>query len=199
MKTRVRLRLILPVIAVAIAGLLFYQFGRDAVGLGSDEPAQAAAPAEAAAPAPAEQPASAEPAPAAASGDEISAAGDEMSPADESASEVSSDSGGMTELRSALQLYDVVVLVVYTPTGNVDSSILSEARLGADEMDAGFVAVNGKKETMVGELALTYDVRETPTVLVFKQGADAEPEVQKRFIGYADRVTVAQAVQDAEA
>ncbi len=195
MKTRVRLRLILPVIAVAIAGLLFFQFGRDAVGLGSDEPTQAAvtpASAEPAAPAPAE-PQAAEPAAA------TPASADEASATEESASETSSDSGGMTELRSALQLYDVVVLVVYTPTGNVDSSILSEARLGADEMDAGFVAVNAKKETMVGELALTYDVRETPTVLVFTQGTEPEPEVQKRFIGYADRVTVAQAVQDAEA
>ena len=83
MKTRPRLRLILPIVAVAIAGLLFYQFGRDAVGLGSDEPAEAA-------PAPASvEPATpqSEPAPAAGSDDELSSA-------DESASEVSSDVPG---------------------------------------------------------------------------------------------------------
>ncbi len=194
MKTRVRLRLILPVIAVAIAGLLFFQFGRDAVGLGSDEPKQAAA---SPAPASAEPQAPAAPEPQAAEPTTAPEPADAAPASEDPASEGTSESGGMTELRSALQTYGVVVLVVYSPQGNVDSSIVSEARLGADETGAGFVTVNATKETMVGELALTYDVRETPSVLVFIQGT--EPELQTRFIGYADRQTVAQAVQDAEA
>jgi hypothetical protein len=99
----------------------------------------------------------------------------------------------MDALEAALLERKVVVLVVYTPGAPLDELITREARLGAADVNAGFVTVNGAREKMIGELALTYDLRDTPAVLIFRRG----PELRTMLVGYADRQTVAQAATDA--
>jgi hypothetical protein len=183
-RSQIRLRVLLPLLIVAVAGLAFVKFGFGALGLGPDTPepvaASANAPSSSAKPKPADpagtgatetQPATATEAPAA--------------PVD--------TSGGTEALTAALSESKVVVLVLYSPDGNVDTLVTGEARLAAQDVGAGFVAVNAAKEKMVGDLALTYDLRETPAVLIFTRG----PELKTKLVGWADRETVAQAAQDA--
>ena len=186
-RAQVRLRVLLPVVAVAIAGLLFVKFGMSALGLGPDagEPVAASAVGSASPSTP-----KATPAP---SGQTETAPATEPAPAETTAPPPASEAGGMAQLESELVTHRVVVLAVYSPDGAVDSLITSEARLGASDVNAGFVAVNAQKEKMIGDLALEYDLRETPAVLIFRRG----PELKTKLVGYADRQTVAQAAQDA--
>ena len=186
MRSQVRLRVLLPVIAVAVAGLLFVKFGLDALGLGPDtgEPVAASA-VGSASPSATPQETPTTPGQTGTTG--------ASAPAEEPAAEPTSESGWLTLLGNELEAHKVVVLVVYSPGSAVDSLILSEARLGASDVNAGFVSVNAQKEKMIGDLALTYDLRQTPAVLVFRPG----PELMKKLVGFADRQTVAQAAQDA--
>jgi hypothetical protein len=101
---------------------------------------------------------------------------------------------GLESLATALKKNAVVVVVVYSPVGAVDNLEISEARLGADDAGAGFLALDASKEHAIADFAETYDVRLTPTVLVFRRG----PELVKKFIEFADRDTVAQAAHDAK-
>jgi hypothetical protein len=182
------LRVLLPIAAVAVAGLLFVQFGLDALGLGPDtgEPVAASAVGSASPSAtPQETPETL--------GQTGTTGAPEQAPAEQPSSEPVEESGGMTQLEAELETHKVVVLVVYSPEGAVDSLVTSEARLGASDVNAGFVAVNAQKEKLIGDLALEYDLRETPAVLIFRRG----PELKTKLVGYADRQTVAQAAQDA--
>ncbi len=99
--------------------------------------------------------------------------------------------------KSALQRqladHGAVVVVFHTPGANVDAAAIREARAGAAEVGAGFLAVNVTKEGSVAVLAKEYTVLEAPTVLVLTRG----PEMRARFDGYVDRETVAQAVANA--
>ena len=195
-RSQVRLRVFLPLIAIAAAGLAFVQLGGlDLVGLAPDEPEPVAASAsgsgsgEPLEPAPATTAPTEEPAPA-------ETTPTEPVPADSEPAAFASESGGLDALEAELADHKVVVLVVYSPNASVDSQITREARLAAEEVGVGFLAVNGAKEKMIGELALAYDLRETPAVLVFKRGA--EPELAMRLVGWADRETVSQAALDAK-
>jgi hypothetical protein len=96
-------------------------------------------------------------------------------------------------LQNALLDNDSVALVVYSPTSELDTRVVREARAGADGSGAGFVAVNGSRENQVKLLAETFDVRETPAALVVNH----DLVVSNRFDGFADRETVAQAVREA--
>jgi len=187
-RSQIRLRLLLPVIAVAAAGLLFVQFGLDALGLGPDtgEPVAASAVGSASPSAtPQETPETA--------GQTGTTGVPEQAPAEQPSSEPVEESGGMTQLQAELENHKVVVLVVYSPDAAVDTIVIREARLGAEDVDAGFVSVNAAKEKLVGALALTYDLRVTPVVLVFRRG----PDLKTKLVGWADRQTVAQAAKDA--
>lgn len=183
-RSQVRLRVLIPLLVVAIAGLGFVKFGLGALGLGPDqgEPVAASAAGSGSAPATPDE---------AAAGAQAGGAG-ETEPAD-GAAPAPAESGGMEKLQAELETHKVVVLVVYSPDAAVDTIVTREARLGAEDVDAGFVSVNAAKEKLVGDLALTYDLRVTPVVLVFRRG----PELKTKLVGWADRETVAQAAKDA--
>jgi hypothetical protein len=104
-----------------------------------------------------------------------------------------SGSGGMDALEAELEKHEVVVLVAYMPDSAVDLEVTREARLAAADTKAGFVSVNASREKMIRELATVYDIRDTPTVLVFTPG----PQLDNRLIGYVDQTTVAQAAVQA--
>jgi hypothetical protein len=89
--------------------------------------------------------------------------------------------------------YHTVVVVFYAPKSSVDNEAIIEARAGALDSGAGFVAVNVKREAQVAALSIGYQVLGTPSVLVFVRG----PKLKSHFSGIVDRVTVAQAVVNA--
>jgi hypothetical protein len=95
-------------------------------------------------------------------------------------------------LKSALLSRSKAVVVFYTPDSVLDSTAVLEARAGAEDAGAAFVAVNASVNREVEMLANQYDVLETPAVLIFVRG----PRVVSRF-GFVDRTTVAQAVVNA--
>ena len=99
---------------------------------------------------------------------------------------------GLAKLQTALQKNDSVVLVVYSPSAELDTRVVREARAGANGGGAGFVAVNGLREAHVKALVEAFNLRETPATLVVSQGLI----VSSQFSGFADRETVAQAVRD---
>jgi hypothetical protein len=103
------------------------------------------------------------------------------------------DAQATDSLEWMLLRYGTVVVVFYSPKSSVDSEAIIEARAGALDAGAGFVAVNVKREAQVAALAIGYEVLDTPTVLVFRRG----PSLRSHFSGIVDRVTVAQAVTNA--
>ena len=98
-----------------------------------------------------------------------------------------------TALERALGRRRSAVVVLYQPGGGVDGITVREARAGAVNVRAGFLPVNVKRNATVAKLFRKYDVREAPAVLVFVRG----PRLAAHFDGFADRVTVAQAVTNA--
>lgn len=100
---------------------------------------------------------------------------------------------GTDSLEWMLLRYRTVVVVFYAPKSKVDDEAVIEARAGALESGAGFVAVNVKREAQVAALSIGYEVLDTPTVLVFVRG----PKLKSHFSGIVDRFLVAQAVTNA--
>jgi hypothetical protein len=100
---------------------------------------------------------------------------------------------GTDSLEWMLLRYRTVVVVFYSPKSKVDDEAVIEARAGALESGAGFVAVNVKREAQVAALSIGYEVLDTPTVLVFIRG----PKLKSHFSGIVDRFLVAQAVTNA--
>jgi hypothetical protein len=97
-----------------------------------------------------------------------------------------------TALERALAAHKIVVLAFYAPQGSVDDAVIREARAGALDAGAGFLAVNVTRNGDVSQPATQYDVFEAPAVLVFRSS-----KVVARFDSYADRETIAQAVVNA--
>ena len=93
----------------------------------------------------------------------------------------------------ALQKHSVVVVAVFLPSSVVDQVTAAEAKAGAAEMNAGFVAVNGLQQRSGTALLRKLGVVNTPVVLVVKRPAN----VLSEFKGLVDRDVVAQAVADA--
>ena len=91
--------------------------------------------------------------------------------------------------------HPVVVVFLYTPDAVLDGLASAEARAGAEAAGAGFMTVDVLDERAVSALAIDFDVRVTPGVVVFTRG----PKVATQIDGYADRATVAQAAQNAVA
>jgi cytoskeletal protein RodZ len=185
MKSQLRLRYVLPLVVVAAGGLAVFKLGV----LGNDGKAEAT-------PSPAhhDTTASASTTPAD-TGPAETGSTTTTQPAEGSTTSSDTDKGptGSDRLATVLKKDAVVVVVVYSPVGAVDKLEVAEARLGADDANAGFLALDASKETAIADFAETYDVRLTPTVLVFRRG----PNLAKKFIEFADRDTVAQAAQDA--
>ena len=178
LKSHFRLRFVVPLVAIAVAGLAVFQLGLIDRFTGTDETASAL-------------PTSTEAAPPSEPTSTSPAETTSPEPAEEEASKPKPT--GMEQLNAELSKHKVVVVVAYSPDGAVDSLAISEARLGADDAKAGFLALNGAKERQIGELAEEYDVRDTPTVLIFERG----PSLANKVVGWADRPTVAQLVEDA--
>jgi hypothetical protein len=179
MRDQLRLKLIIPLVIVATGGLAVAKF----VLLADDSGEAAAAPDTVAATI--TSPVESDPAPATTEEETETTTGAEE-PQEAAVT-------GLTKLEDALAKKKVVVVVVYLKDGNVDTLQVSEARAGADDVRAGFLSLNGRNDSDIGELAETYDIRTTPIVLVFRRG----PELVARFSEYADRETVAQAAHTA--
>jgi hypothetical protein len=96
-------------------------------------------------------------------------------------------------LNAGLLHKHVVVVLFYAPGDDYDTIQTREARAGALDAGAGFLALDVTKNDEVAALAAQYDVREAPATLVFIPG----PKVFYRASGFLDRQSVAQAATDA--
>jgi hypothetical protein len=97
-------------------------------------------------------------------------------------------------LADALIRHPAVVVALYTPKGKIDPIGFAEAKQGAALARVGFVAVNVFDTAIAAPLMRKLGVvLRAPTVLVFKRSGD----LATRIDGFADRVTVAQAAQNA--
>ena len=189
MKEKLRLKFILPLVVVALVGLAVFRLGLIDKLTGGNSSAGAVA-------SPATQTTSTQSTTTSTDTGVAATGATETQPAAGSTTEPQESTGptGLDRLTSALKQDAVVVVVVYSPVGAVDKLEISEARLGADDAHSGFLALDASKERAIADFAETYDVRLTPTALVFRRG----PELVKKFIEFADRDTVAQAAQDAK-
>jgi hypothetical protein len=94
-------------------------------------------------------------------------------------------------LERRLAEHRVVVAVLYTPGATLDSLLVREARAGAAEVRAGFVAITPTDGRSAALLAKRYDVLSAPAVLVFVRWRGAVAT----FTEYVDRETIAQAAE----
>jgi hypothetical protein len=106
-------------------------------------------------------------------------------------------------LALALHTNEVVVVALYAPRSSVDALAMAEARQGAGQAGAGFVALNVTNEKTAAPLtsllttgASAADrVLDDPAVLIFQRPRT----LFVRLSGYTDRDTVAQAAINAAA
>src|SRR4051794_24932717 len=94
---------------------------------------------------------------------------------------------------AALARNRIVVVSLYAPKVELDDMALQEAKAGAAEAGAGFVAVNVLSEVQSRQLTKQLGVLEDPAVLVFKRPGD----LITRFSGFADKQTILQAARNA--
>lgn len=99
-----------------------------------------------------------------------------------------------SKLARTLDGHSVVVAVLYTPGADLDALMVREARLGADEVHAGFVAIQAGDTRSSALLARDYGIHSAPAVLVFVAGEGAVAT----FREVVDRDTIAQAVENAD-
>ena len=173
MKSQLRLRVLLPLLIVAVLGLGVSKF---ALG-GDDEESAAATTAGQTQTAPDDPAATPTPAPA------------DAAPADEA-----TEKPAATPLQKALKKHKVVVVVLFAPEVAVDALATREARAGARAVGAGFLAVDVLDEQAAEAVARDSEVRSTPAIFVFKRGE----ELVTQLDGFADRETVAQAAANAK-
>jgi hypothetical protein len=100
-----------------------------------------------------------------------------------------------TPLARALTQHRVVVVLFYAPGADYDAIQTREARAGAIEAHAGFLALNVRQNGQIAALAAEYDIRDAPATVIFKRG----PSVVYRVMGYLDRDAIAQAAANAGA
>jgi hypothetical protein len=96
-------------------------------------------------------------------------------------------------LSAALARNQVVVVSLYAPDVELDDLAMQEAKAGAAEAGAGFVALNVLNESQARPLTKELGVLEDPAVLVFRRPG----ELVVRFSGFADKQTVLQAARNA--
>ncbi len=96
-------------------------------------------------------------------------------------------------LSRALAKNPVTVVALYDPSADLDGMALAEARAGAAEVKAGFLAINVFNEPQVRPLAQLLGVLNSPSVLVYKR----PNTLFLRIDGFSDRQTVAQAAANA--
>jgi len=96
-------------------------------------------------------------------------------------------------LSRALAKNRVTVVALYDPRAAVDEMALAEARAGANDVNAGFVAISVRNEPQVRPLARLLGVLGSPAVLVYER----PDTLFVRLDGFTDRQTVAQAAANA--
>lgn len=97
-------------------------------------------------------------------------------------------------LSRMLAQHPVTVVALYDPAAAIDELALAEARAGAAEVRAGFLALNIRSETQVRPLAQLLGVLESPSVLVYER----PNTLFLRLNGFSDRATIAQAAANAQ-
>jgi hypothetical protein len=97
-------------------------------------------------------------------------------------------------LSRMLAQHPVTVVALYDPAAAIDELALAEARAGAAEVKAGFLALNIRNEPQVRPLAQLLGVLESPSVLVYER----PNTLFLRLNGFSDRATVAQAAANAQ-
>jgi hypothetical protein len=97
-------------------------------------------------------------------------------------------------LSRMLAQHPVTVVALYDPAAAIDEMALAEARAGATEVKAGFLALNIRNETQVRPLAQLLGVLESPSVLVYER----PNTLFLRLNGFSDRATIAQAAANAQ-
>ncbi len=96
-------------------------------------------------------------------------------------------------LQHALTYSRLVVAVVYAPGNPIDAQVLAQARKGARSVHAKVVALNVRNEQVAASTAAWMKNPVEPAVLVVSRPGNIAVELD----GYADSMTVAQAVVDA--
>jgi outer membrane biosynthesis protein TonB len=96
-------------------------------------------------------------------------------------------------LARALAKHPVTVVALYDPAAAIDEMALAEARAGAAEVGAGFLALSIRNEPQVRPLTQLHGVLESPSVLVYER----PKTLFVRLTGFSDRETVAQAAANA--
>jgi hypothetical protein len=97
-------------------------------------------------------------------------------------------------LSQALGKHPVTVVALYDPNAAIDAMALAEARAGAAEVKAGFLAISIRNERQVRPLAQLLGVLGNPSVLVYER----PNTLFVRIDGFSDRETVAQAAANAQ-
>jgi hypothetical protein len=97
-------------------------------------------------------------------------------------------------LSRMLAQHPVTVVALYDPAAAIDEMALAEARAGATEVRAGFLALNIRNERQVRPLAQLLGVLESPSVLVYER----PNTLFLRLNGFSDRATIAQAAANAQ-
>ena len=103
------------------------------------------------------------------------------------------DGSDDTALARERKRHAVVVAVLYAPDANLDTLAIREARAGAAEAGAGFVAINVYDPQEIAPVTTALTVRTTPAVVVY----DREEGPVNLFQGWIDEETVAQAADTA--
>jgi pyruvate/2-oxoglutarate dehydrogenase complex dihydrolipoamide acyltransferase (E2) component len=96
-------------------------------------------------------------------------------------------------LARALGQHNVVVVSLYNPYSEVDGIAFAEARAGAQLAGSGFVPLNVLSTAEVGKLTELLGLLPDPGVLVYTRPST----LVIKLSGFADKETVAQAVQNA--
>lgn len=96
-------------------------------------------------------------------------------------------------LARALRKQPVAVVALYDPRSAIDEMALAEARAGAADVKAAFVAISIRNEPQVRPLTQLLGVLETPAILVYER----PNTLFVRIEGFSDRQTVAQAAVNA--
>jgi hypothetical protein len=96
-------------------------------------------------------------------------------------------------LSKTLAKHPITVVALYDPEAALDAMALAEARAGAAEVGAGFLAISIRSEPHVRPLAQLLGVLESPSVLVYER----PNTLFVRLAGFSDRATIAQAAANA--
>lgn len=92
-------------------------------------------------------------------------------------------------VHSALEKHAVAVVAIYSSKNATDRSVLAEARAGAHEAHARFIAANIVREPVAASIESWAGTSDAPAVLVVRRPGKIVFEVT----GLTDRATVAQA------